>query len=43
MQAFREGGVAYIELPVAFDALTVVVNPANNWLDSITTEELAKI
>lgn len=43
MEACREAGVAYIELPVAFDALTVVVNPANNWLDTITTEELAKI
>ena len=43
MAACREAGVAYIELPVAFDALTVVVNPANDWLDSLTTEELAKI
>ncbi len=43
MEACREAGVAYIELPVAFDALTVVVNPANNWLNTITTEELAKI
>lgn len=43
MEACRKAGVAYIELPVAFDALTVVVNPANNWLDTITTEELAKI
>jgi len=29
-------GVRYIELPVAFDALTVVVNQENNWIDSIT-------
>lgn len=43
MDACRKAGVAYIELPLAFDALTVVVNPANTWLDSITTEELAKI
>ena len=43
MAACKEAGVAYIELPVAFDALTVVVNPANDWLDSLTTEELAKI
>ncbi|HHP7229769.1 MAG TPA: PstS family phosphate ABC transporter substrate-binding protein [Xenococcaceae cyanobacterium] len=43
MEACKEAGVAYIELPVAFDALTVVVNPANTWLDTITTEELAKI
>lgn len=43
MNACREAGVAYIELPIAFDALTVVVNQNNDWLDSITTEELAKI
>ena len=43
MEACREARVAYIELPVAFDALTVVVNPANDWLDTLTTEELAKI
>ena len=43
MAACKAAGVAYIELPVAFDALTVVVNPANDWVDSLTTEELAKI
>ena len=43
MEACKEAGVAYIELPVAFDALTVVVNPANDWVDTLTTEELAKI
>lgn len=43
MVACKAAGVAYIELPVAFDALTVVVNPNNDWVDSLTTEELAKI
>jgi phosphate transport system substrate-binding protein len=43
MATCKEAGVAYIELPVAFDALTVVVNPANDWVDTLTTEELAKI
>ena len=43
MQTCREAGVAYIELPVAFDALTVVVNPANDWLSEITLEQLDKI
>lgn len=35
--------VRFIELPMAFDALTVVVNPANNWAQSLTTEELRKM
>ncbi|MDJ0593098.1 MAG: PstS family phosphate ABC transporter substrate-binding protein [Pleurocapsa sp. MO_226.B13] len=43
MKACKEAGVAYIELPIAFDALTVIANPANDWLESITIEELAKI
>ena len=43
MDACNNSEVRYIELPVAFDALTVVVNPQNDWLDSITLEELAKI
>ena len=28
----RQGSVQYIELPVAFDALTVIVNPKNDWV-----------
>ena len=43
MEACNQSEVRYIELPVAFDAITVVVNPQNDWLDSITIEELAKI
>lgn len=33
-------GVRYFELPVAFDALTVVVNPQNTWVNDITVAEL---
>ncbi len=33
----------FIELPVAFDALTVVVNDKNDWVKSITVDELKKI
>lgn len=43
MQDCKAAGVDYIELPIAYDALTVVVNPANDWVSSITTEELQKI
>ena len=35
-------GVTFIELPVAFDALTVVVNSANSWARTISTAELAR-
>lgn len=43
MEACNNSEVRYIELPIAFDALTVVVNPQNNWLENITVEELNKI
>ena len=43
MNTCREAEVAYIELPIAFDALTVVVNKDNDWIDSITVEELKTI
>lgn len=36
-------GVQYVEMPVAFDALTVVVNPKNNWSNVITVAELKKM
>jgi phosphate transport system substrate-binding protein len=39
----REKGVRFIELPIAFDALTVVVNPRNDWARLITTRELSRL
>ena len=43
MDACKGAGIEYIELPVAFDALTVIVNPKNNWSPSMTVVELKKI
>src|SRR5687768_2687725 len=43
MDACKGAGVEYIELPVAFDALTVIVNPKNTWSPSMTVAELKKI
>ena len=40
MEDCRAAGVEYVELPVAFDALTVVINPKNSFLKSITVAEL---
>ena len=39
----KAAGIEYIELPVAFDALTVMVNPKNDWINQFTVEELKKI
>ncbi|MFA6045501.1 MAG: PstS family phosphate ABC transporter substrate-binding protein, partial [Phycisphaerales bacterium] len=38
-----KNGIEYIELPVAFDALTVVINKQNTWATSMTVEELKKL
>ena len=43
MEACRKAGVRYMELPVAFDALTVVVNPKNTWVASLTIADLKKM
>lgn len=43
MEECAKNGIKYIELPVAFDALTVVINPKNTWAQSMTVAELKKI
>lgn len=43
MDACREAGIQYIELPVAYDALTVVINPKNDWVKSLTMADLKKM
>src|SRR5688572_19163870 len=43
MDACKAAGVEYFELPVAFDALTVVINPRNTWLKQATVAELKKM
>jgi len=39
----KKNGVEFIELPVAYDGLTVVVNKANYWVDNLTVDELRQI
>jgi phosphate transport system substrate-binding protein len=45
MDACRAAGIKYMELPVAFDALTVVLNPANKWVKDgvLTIADLKKM
>ena len=39
-QAAAAAGIEYIEMTIAYDGLSVLVNPANDWVDSLTVEEL---
>jgi phosphate transport system substrate-binding protein len=43
MAQAKANGIEFIELPIAYDALTVVVNNQNDWVTSMTVEELKKI
>jgi len=43
MEACKAAGIQYIEIPVAYDALTVVINPKNDWAAKMTVAELKKI
>lgn len=40
LKACEAKGVKFIELPIAFDALTVAVHPKNTWASQITVKEL---
>jgi len=39
----KAAGIEYFELPVAFDALTVVVNPKNGFIRQLTVADLKKM
>ncbi|MCT0213974.1 MULTISPECIES: PstS family phosphate ABC transporter substrate-binding protein [unclassified Synechococcus] len=41
LKACAAKGITFIELPIAFDALTVAVNPRNSWAKAISTQELS--
>jgi phosphate transport system substrate-binding protein len=43
MEDCKKAGIKFFELPVAFDAIAIVINPKNDWLKEITTEELKKM
>jgi phosphate transport system substrate-binding protein len=43
VEACAAKNIEYIELPVAYDGLAVVVNPQNDWVDHLTVAELKKI
>ena len=42
-KACADNNINYLELEVAYDGLAVLVNPANDWVDKFTVEELKKI
>ncbi len=43
LAACSTGGVELIELPVAYDGISIVVHPQADWIESITVAELRKM
>ncbi|NCN95544.1 MAG: PstS family phosphate ABC transporter substrate-binding protein [Bdellovibrionales bacterium] len=43
IEVCRKAKIKYYEIPVAYDATVVVVNPNNKWLKEITVDELKKM
>lgn len=39
----KKNGVEFVELPVAYDGLTIVVHPENDWATTLTIDQLKKI
>ena len=43
MAECKKNKIQYVELPIAFDALTIAVHPQNDWAKDITVAELKKM
>jgi phosphate transport system substrate-binding protein len=40
IDACKKAGIEYLELPIAYDGIAIVVNPKNSWATSVTVAEL---
>ena len=38
-----ENGIEFVEIPVAYDGLSIVVNKANHWVDHLSVDDLKRI
>ena len=43
MEECKKAGIAYYELPIAYDAITIVISPQNTWIKSLTVAELKQM
>lgn len=39
----KKNGIGFLEFPVAYDGIAVMVHPKNTWVDYLTVEELKRI
>ena len=43
IETCQAAGIGFIEVPIAYDGIAVVVNPANDWASSMTVAELQRL
>ena len=43
METCKTAGIKYFELPIGFDAITIVVNPKAEWIKEISVQQLKKM
>ena len=43
IEACAAAGIEFVELAVAYDGISVVVNPDNDWVDTLTVEDLKRM
>ncbi len=43
IEACAAAGVEYVEVPVAYDGIALLVHPRNTWVDSMTVRELRRL
>ncbi|MEO6212448.1 MAG: PstS family phosphate ABC transporter substrate-binding protein [Vicinamibacterales bacterium] len=42
-ESCAKAGIEYIELPIAYDGIAIVIHPKNTWVTSMTVAELKKL
>ncbi len=43
IEACAAAGIEFVELPIAYDGIAVVVHSANDWVETLTTEDLKRM
>lgn len=43
LESCKAAGVEFVELPVAYDGLTIVIHPENDWVKQLTIDQLKAI
>jgi len=43
LEKLKAAGISFLELPVAYDGLTIVIHPENDWVQQLTIDQLKQI